>query len=594
MPKLFTRASPKTAKKTLAIFRAEIMKDKRRFAFYATLIPLNRLLYIVLLPFIFSLVTQSLILHPHDWHEPTILLAIAAGISILALLTAHTAFNALFRHQEQMQTALVKKSITHLMDHSDQFFANRKIGALAGDVNTFSRSIMSFLDITFLQASGIIVNFIASLIIIAILSPALLLPLTLATGLLIWRSIVAISARGPTRHKRKTLMSQLNGTVADILGNQQIVRYFANNQSEINRVVRDRNEIEALAFEEIKIIQHETSIRQATLFTFQLLTIAVCIWLAASGNVSIAALVFAVTYLGRLTGSLFEVTPIIRGLEQTFLDAANITDILTETPEVKDAPGAPDISIKKGVIDMKNVSFHYKDSSNTSTINNLTLHIKSGERIGLAGHSGGGKTTLTKLLLRFADITDGSITIDGQDISKVTQESLRAAIAYVPQEPYLFHRSLRDNIAYARPEATNEEVLQAVKRANAYEFIKKLPDGLDTIVGERGVKLSGGQRQRIAIARAILKDAPILILDEATSALDSESEKLIQDALKKLMKDRTSIVVAHRLSTISKLDRIIVLQHGRITEQGAHDDLLEQKGVYAKLWTHQSGGFIEE
>lgn len=594
MPKLFTRTSTKTAKKTLTIFRTEIMKDKRRFAFYATLIPLNRLLYIVLLPFIFSLITQSLILHPHNWHEPAMLLAVAAAISILALLTAHAAFGALFRHQEQMQTALVKKAITHLMDHSDQFFANRKIGSLAGDVNTFSRSIMSFLDITFLQASGIIVNFVASLVIIAILSPVLLLPLSLATGLLIWRSIAAISARGPTRNKRKTLMSQLNGTVADILGNQQIVRYFANSKSEINRVVRDRNEIEALAFEEINIIQRETSIRQATLFTFQLITIATCIWLAASGSVSIAALVFAVTYLGRLTGSLFEITPIIRGLEQTFLDAANITDILTEPPEVKDAPHATDISVKKGIIDIKNVSFHYKDSNDTSILTNLTLHIKSGERIGLAGHSGGGKTTLTKLLLRFADITDGSITIDGREISQVTQNSLRAAIAYVPQEPYLFHRSLRENIAYARPNATDEEVLQAVKRANAYEFIKDLPEGLDTIVGERGVKLSGGQRQRIAIARAILKDAPILILDEATSALDSESEKLIQNALEKLMKGRTSIVVAHRLSTISKLDRIVVLRQGEIKEQGKHEELLKQKGVYAKLWAHQSGGFIEE
>jgi ATP-binding cassette subfamily B protein len=224
----------------------------------------------------------------------------------------------------------------------------------------------------------------------------------------------------------------------------------------------------------------------------------------------------------------------------------------------------------------------------------LTLHIKPGERIGLAGHSGGGKTTLTKLILRFADVTKGAIAIDGQNIADVSQDSLRSAIAYVPQEPYLFHRSLRENIAYARPDATDDEVMLAVKRANAYEFIKNLPDGLDTIVGERGVKLSGGQRQRIAIARAILKDAPILILDEATSALDSESEKLIQNALTKLMKGRTSIVVAHRLSTIAQLDRIIVLENGSIAEQGSHSELLQHKGIYATLWAHQSGGFIEE
>jgi ATP-binding cassette subfamily B protein len=480
------------------------------------------------------------------------------------------------------------------MQHSDQFFANRKIGSLAGDVNTFSGSIVSFLDIIFLQSSSIIINFAASLIIVAIMSPVLLVPLGLATGLLIWRSIVAVTKRGPTRHKRKTLMSQLNGTIADILGNQQIVRYFATGEREVARVTTDRTEIEAVARHEINILQHEMLTRQATLFTFQILTIAVCIWLFTTGNVTIAALIFAITYLGRLTGSLFEITPIIRGMEQAFLDASNLTDILSEAPEVSDAPKAKKLRVEKGRVELKDVQFSYADSTETKVIDSLNLSIKPGERIGLAGHSGGGKTTLTKLLLRFADITGGSITIDGQDIAKVTQDSLRASIAYVPQEPYLFHRSLRENIAYARPDASDEEVMQAVKRANAYEFVKTLPAGLDTIVGERGVKLSGGQRQRIAIARAILKDAPILILDEATSALDSESEKLIQSALEKLMKNRTSIVVAHRLSTIAKLDRIIVLENGSIVEDGPHDTLLKHKGLYAKLWAHQSGGFIEE
>jgi ATP-binding cassette subfamily B protein len=212
----------------------------------------------------------------------------------------------------------------------------------------------------------------------------------------------------------------------------------------------------------------------------------------------------------------------------------------------------------------------------------------------VVGHSGSGKTTLTRLLLRFSDIESGAIMIDGQDIGNVTQKSLRESIAYVPQEPMLFHRSLRENIAYGKPNATMKEITAAAEKANALEFIKKLPDGFETTVGERGVKLSGGQRQRIAIARAILKDAPILVLDEATSALDSDSEKLIQDALSKLMKGRTSIVVAHRLSTIAKLDRIIVLEDGQIAEQGSHDELLKQKGTYAKLWAHQSGGFIEE
>jgi ABC-type multidrug transport system fused ATPase/permease subunit len=320
MPKLFSRTDTKTAKKTLAIFRSEIVKDKGRFALYSTLIPANRLFYIVLLPLLFSLIIQSLILHPHNWQYPVTLLGASAILSLLSLFTAYFGFKLLFQHEEAMRTRLTERAIKHLMHHSDQFFANRKIGSLAGDVNTFSGSILSFLDILFLQASSIVINFGFSLIIIAFMSPILLLPLGVATGLLIWRSLVAVSARAPIRHKRKTLTSQLNGTVADILGNQQIVRYFATNTSEINRVVTDRKEIEAIAFREIDIIQRETLARQVTLFTFQIVTIA--------------ALVFAVTYLGRLTGSLFEITPIIRGMEQAFLDAANITDILDEKPEV--------------------------------------------------------------------------------------------------------------------------------------------------------------------------------------------------------------------------------------------------------------------
>jgi len=548
----------------------------------------------VLLPLLFSLIIQALILNPSDWQHPAWLLAGAFVASVLSLFSAYYGFEKLFNREEAMRTSLMKRASEYLMGHSDQFFANRKVGSLAGDVTTFSNSIMTFLDIIFLQASGIIVNFLASLIIIGFMSPILLIPLGLSTGFLVWRSILAVAARGPLRHERKTLTSQLNGTVADILGNLQIVRYFAMDEQEVRRIVTDRNKIEEVARREIDVIQRETLMRQSTLFLFQILTMAVCIWLFTTGNVSIAALVFAVTYLGRLTNSLFEITPIIRGIEQAFLDAANITEILEQDHGVKDTPNAPKLSVTKGAVALNDISFRYNDNTNDTVIQSISLVIKPGERIGLAGHSGGGKTTLTKLLLRFADVTEGAITIDGQNIAEVSQKSLRSAVAYVPQEPYLFHRSLRENIAYGRPSATDKEILKAIKQANAYEFIKKLPGGLDTIVGERGVKLSGGQRQRIAIARAILKDAPILILDEATSALDSESEKLIQEALTKLMKGRTSIVVAHRLSTIAGLDRIVVLDHGKIVENDTHANLLKQKGIYASLWSHQSGGFIEE
>ncbi len=594
MPKIFSVTNASTTKKTFAIFRQEILKDKKSVFIYSTLIPLNRLLYVVILPLIFSFIIQSMLTKPHDWQEPVLLLVLATIVSIASLLTAYFGFQRLFKQEERMQTVLIDRATTSLMAHSDQFFANRKVGSLAGDVSKFGQSIVTFLDVIFLNASSIAINFISSLIVIAFMSPILLLPLGLITGLLVWRSIIGSLERAPIRYKRKLMTSALTGTIADILGNQQIVRFFATEDREVTRVVTDRKKIESVISKEIDVIQRESIIRQGALFTFQIITMAVCVWLFSTSNISIAALVFAVTYLGRLTGSIFDISPIIRTSEQVFLDAAEITDILSETPEVVDKPHAQQLTVEGGDVQFDQVSFAYHDSQSDSVITDLTLHIKSGERIGLAGPSGGGKTTLTKLILRFADITQGAIMIDGQDISQVSQKSLRSAIAYVPQEPYLFHRSLRDNVAYGRPGATDAEIMQAVERANATEFIDKLPGGLNTIVGERGVKLSGGQRQRIAIARAILKDAPILVLDEATSALDSESEKFIQDALTKLMQDRTSIVVAHRLSTIAKLDRIIVLDDGKIIENGTHTELLNQKGTYAKLWSHQSGGFIEE
>ncbi|QQR52440.1 ATP-binding cassette domain-containing protein [bacterium] len=285
---------------------------------------------------------------------------------------------------------------------------------------------------------------------------------------------------------------------------------------------------------------------------------------------------------------------IARNIERSLADAAEMTTIMSTPAEVQDQPDAPAVTIRTGRVDFEQVVFGYDGQKRHQVFQGLDMHIEPGEKIGLVGTSGGGKTTITKLLLRLMDIQDGRILIDGHDIARLRQADVRRAISYVPQEPLLFHRSLQDNIAYGKPGATVRQIKQAAARAHAAEFIEQLPDGYQTLVGERGIKLSGGQRQRIAIARAMLKDAPILMLDEATSALDSESEKLIQAALVDLMQDRTAIVIAHRLSTIQRLDRIVVLEAGHIVEQGSHAELLSLGGVYAGLWAHQSGGFIAE
>jgi ATP-binding cassette subfamily B protein len=315
---------------------------------------------------------------------------------------------------------------------------------------------------------------------------------------------------------------------------------------------------------------------------------AVLLW--KQGKITVGDFALLQAYLIQIFQQLWNFGRFVRRVYESVADANEMTEILETPHEIQDAPGAQTLTVAKGKIELCNVNFAYEN--NPPVLDNFNLTIDPGERAALIGPSGGGKSTIVKLLLRFTDIQGGEILIDGQNIAKVTQESLRKNIALVPQEPILFHRSLMENIRYGKPEATAEQVMKAAALAHADEFISKFPQGYETFVGERGVKLSGGERQRVAIARAILKNAPILILDEATSSLDSESEHYIQDALKTLMKDKTVIVIAHRLSTIMQMDRIIVLENGKITEQGKHEELLKvEDGTYQRLWQIQAGGF---
>ncbi len=591
--KLFTRTDSTTMRQTTRLFLQFIKADKRQVALFSTLIPLGQAVEFVVVPLLLSLITQTLIVHPE---QTTYALWLVAGIAVCALVslvTNHVGFILMFRHEENVSTKLLRDGLSGILSHSQAFLSNRKVGALAGDVYTFSRSYMNIVDTIFLQMSGTAVSFIVSLVVIAIISPILLIPLAGLTLVIVYLSIVALNKRAPYRNKRKDLQSKLSGHVADVIANHSLVRLYGQQARELAKTKQARSEIMEIFEKEVSVIQHEADIRRVILFGFQVATMILCIVLFSKSLLSVSALVFAITYLGRVTGSMFTITSGIRTIEQAYLDAAKTTELLMTKIDVVDAPDSEPLLASSATIVFRDVTFAYQDAKSQHVFTGLNLTIPAGQHVGLVGHSGGGKSTLSSLLLRYMDIEKGQILIDGQDIAKVTQTSLRNLISYVPQDPSLFHRTLRENIAYGKPDATDTEIMRAVKQANASEFIKQLPHGLGTVVGERGVKLSGGQRQRVAIARALLKDAPILLLDEATSALDSESEKLIQEALATLMSGRTSIVIAHRLSTIAKLDRIIVLDHGKIVEDGTHRELLDRDGTYAKLWKHQSGGFIE-
>ncbi len=318
---------------------------------------------------------------------------------------------------------------------------------------------------------------------------------------------------------------------------------------------------------------------------------ALLLW--AKDRATVGDITFALTMFFMLQGYLRDIGLHVRNLQRSVNDMEELVSLEHEPLGIEDKPGARALDVRHGEIRFDNVTFRY-GALQTPLYHHLSVRIAPGERVGLVGHSGSGKTTFVKLIQRLYDIDDGTITIDGQDISQVQQASLRRQIAIVQQEPVLFHRSLAENIAYARPGASRAEIERAAKLASAHDFIDALPHGYETLVGERGVKLSGGERQRIAIARAFLADAPILIFDEATSSLDSESEVLIQQSMERLMAGRTTLVVAHRLSTVRSLDRLLVLEKGRIVEEGSHERLIElEGGLYRRLFTRQAVEFAK-
>lgn len=440
-----------------------------------------------------------------------------------------------------------------------------------------------------------VVTILGAGILLADADPRLLLPLVIWFALYVLLVRWTVRHAGPAAKASADARSAITGRVVDAYTNIHAVKLFAHHDREIDHA-REAIETARIKFQQEMRIITRMDVTLTVLNGF--LMTSVILWAGVlwyQGVASVGAVAAASALVLRLNNLTYWLMWATTGLVQALGTVAEGMDTITQPVTLVDRPGAKPLDWQAGRITFKDVRHHYgRDSGGLQGVN---LDILPGEKVGLVGRSGAGKSTLVKLLLRFYDTEAGRIEIDGQDIAAVTQDSLRRKIGMVQQDNSLMHRSVRDNILYGRPDATEADMLEACRRAEAHDFILTLEDpegrkGYDAHVGERGVKLSGGQRQRISLARVILKDAPILVLDEATSALDSEVEAAIQDTLYRVMEGKTVIAIAHRLSTIAAMDRIVVLDQGRVIEDGSHADLLAQGGVYARLWARQSGGFL--
>ena len=488
---------------------------------------------------------------------------------------------------------LREQAFSYMMGHSHAFFANNFSGSLTQKINKYAKSFEMLSDRILTEGIPLIVRGGGTIVAFYIFLPKYAYMLGVFCFVFLITSFIYIRYKLKYDVIASEADSKTTGALADAIGNQSSIQLLTGHEYERSRVYdvtqdqRKKNTINWYLWEGVSTTQSFYTLCAE----FILFWVVIGDW--KMGLITLPVIVLLQNYFIRLADSLWSFGGIIRAYYENFANAEEMAVILDTPYEIKD-DNEKVLKNVKGEIIFDHVSYVY-ENNNSKVLDDLSLHIPVGQKIALIGSSGAGKTTLVRLLLRLFNITSGCISIDGVDISKISQENLRENISFVPQDPILFHRTLMENIRYGRRDATDEEVLNAAHLAHCDEFIHALPNRYETYVGERGVKLSGGERQRVAIARAILKNSPILILDEATSSLDSQSEILIQDALHKLIKGKTTIVIAHRLSTIREMDRIIVLKKGKIIEDGTHEELINKDiGLYKKLWNLQAGGFTDE
>lgn len=492
--------------------------------------------------------------------------------------------------ESKVMKRLYDTTLEKLLNHSYTFFSNNFSGSLIAKSKRFIKAFELLADVISFQLWFSFVITIGVITILLIKVPDLGLLFLGWVVVYILVTLLFIKKKISYDIIEAEADSSVIARLSDIITNVFTVKIFSAGKKEVLEFKKITEDEQSKRLTAWNFGNLQNAVQAFLMAILQIVFIFYFIDLWKEGKVTIGTLVMIQAYLMELFDNLWGLGRSITKAMKALSEMKEIIDIFEQPLDVADSHVPVKFSAKEGSVLFDNVTFSYKNG--ISLFKNFTLEIKAGEKVGIVGHSGAGKSSLTKILLRFLDINEGAILIDGQNINSITQDDLRNIISYVPQESMLFHRTIKENIAYSNPDATDEEIVSVAKKAYAHNFIDVLPKKYDTLVGERGIKLSGGERQRVAIARAMIKKSPILVLDEATSSLDSISEKYIQQAFVELMKNKTAIVIAHRLSTLQKMDRIIVIDNGKIVESGTHKELLDQNGIYASLWSHQSGGFI--
>jgi len=530
-------------------------------------------------------------------HEERVLWGIAAVLGASILLVAlrtmvqHQvlAINLPLRLRWHFHRLMLKQSLS--------FFADEFAGRVTTKVMQTALAVREVLFTVIEVVLGIGVYFVTIVALAGGFDLRLMLPFIgwiVLFGGAMWYFVPRLGKVGQEQaHAR----SSMTGRVTDAYSNITTVKLFSHTRREAHFARAAMEDFKDTGYRQMRLVSQFEIVNQALVVSLIAAAGGYAIWLWHANEVGAGAVAAVTAMALRVNGMSHWIMWQMASLFENIGTVQDGMATLTRESKVQDVPGAPALQVSRGEVRFEDVWFNY--NGERQVFSGLNLTVRPGEKIGLVGRSGAGKSTLISLLLRFYDLDRGRICIDGQDISQVSQDSLRAAIGMVTQDTSLLHRSIRDNIAYGRPDAEESEIIAAAVRAQADQFIRDLTDpqgrrGYETMVGERGVKLSGGQRQRIAIARVMLKNAPILLLDEATSALDSEVEVAIQESLNEMMEGKTVIAIAHRLSTIAAMDRLIVMDNGQIVEEGTHAELLNKQGIYAKLWRHQSGGFLGE